>query len=45
MSIFVKEVVQGGKIDKQGMIKPHDQIIRCGSKYSYHFLDLHFLQK
>ncbi|KAL5269873.1 hypothetical protein ACHWQZ_G003371 [Mnemiopsis leidyi] len=30
VSIFVKDVIKGGYVDRQGTIKPHDQIIKCG---------------
>ena len=32
VSIFVKDVIKGGYVDRQGTIKPHDQIIKCGSE-------------
>ena len=30
VSIYVKDVIQGGYVDRHGTIKPHDQIIKCG---------------
>ena len=48
VSIFVKDVIKGGYVDRQGMIKPHDQILKCGREYllcafNYIYLVIYFL--